>query len=135
MNSIQIEEQMKRAFWDIIDESVSKNDLTLIEKLLIEIIETLNSFIPSRKDIHERIKEDLNKSISWDLQEKLINWIEKFQAPIHDAITKEYRNKIKNDSLKLSEFLKWYYTHLELVHKETWEARHRLVNGESPVPP
>ena len=64
--------------------------------------------------------------------------IEQFQAPIHDSVTKgwrdDYRNA-KNYAEFISVFLDKYYSHTEMVYKETWEARKRIANGESAVPP
>ena len=68
----------------------------------------------------------------------LITWIEKFQSPIDDKLTKTWRENYQTctdyaDFLK--SFFSEYYDHIEKVHKEIWEARKRLVNGESVVPP
>ena len=35
----------------------------------------------------------------------------------------------------ISQFLEEYYNHTEMVYKEVWEARKRISNNESAVPP
>tara|TARA_Y100000816_G_C26065632_1_gene559991 strand:+ start:1012 stop:1428 length:417 start_codon:yes stop_codon:yes gene_type:complete len=116
----QVEQIMKKAFWDIIDEK----DSVHLKKLLNEIKDILCSFVPNRKDIHIDIYKDFESDINWHFQEKLLDWIELFQSPVHDKITRYWRENIKIS--KLSEFLKFYYEHLETVkediikYKETW---------------
>ena len=124
----QIKEQMEKAFWDLLEEetSVARDDYPRAQALLEEIISILCSFVPNRRDIHETINEDLCE-ISWDLQPKLLGWIEKFQAPIHDKTTQNLSERI----FTISEFLKIYYSHLELVHKEVFESRRKLENGKN----
>lgn len=120
---IIMEETIKKVFWEIVDEQ----NVDHIQKLLNEIIEILCSFVPSKKDIHKKIKEELEK-IDWELQLKLINWIEKFQAPVYDVKTSIWK---RNCPEKLSTFLQKYYSHLEIVNKEIFEHRQKLANGES----
>ena len=129
----QIDTQMKKAFWDILeDEAKTCGPFPHIEALLQELIQTLCSFVPSRSDIHEKIKEDLQQPIGFDLQKKLINWIEKFQAPAHDKITKVWKEE---GLVKISKFLERYYDHLQMVHKETFEYRKKLANGQNILKP
>jgi len=125
----QIETQMRQAFWDILeDEAKTQGPFPHIEALLKELIEILCSFVPSRTDIHEKIKEDLEQPIGFDLQQKLIKWIEKFQSPEHDKITKVWKEE---GIVKISKFLNRYYDHLQMVHKEVFEYRKKLANGEN----
>ena len=42
---------------------------------------------------------------------------------------------IKHTSSNWRDFFKQYYEHIEVVYKEVWEARQRLVNGENVIPP
>ena len=124
----QIKEQMEKAFWDLLEEetSVPRDNYPRAQALLEEIISILCSLVPNRKVTHDLIKKDLC-GISWDLQRKLLGWIEKFQAPVHDKTTQDLSKK----NLTISELLKIYYAHLELVHKEVFESRKRLANGEN----
>ena len=121
------EKGSNNSFWDLID----SHDMNHLEILLNEIKEVLCSFVPSRKDIHEKIELDLNKEIGWNLLMSLLKWIEMFQAPVHDNITKTWYDKIKNPSLKLSDFLKFYYNHVQHVYEETFKYRKRIANGEN----
>lgn len=123
----QIEEQFKKAFFDILnDEGPGSYDY--LRKLLTEIIEKLCLFVPSRQDIHQKIQEDLGGEIGWDMQAKLISWIEKFQAPIHDKMTKQWANE---SPIQIGDFLRRYYNHLELVYKEIQEARAAINRGDN----
>jgi hypothetical protein len=125
----QINTQMIKAFWDILeDEAKTQGPFPQIEILLQELIKILCSFVPSRSDIHEKIKEDLQQPIGFDLQKKLINWIEKFQSPEHDKITKIWKEE---GLVKISKFLKRYHDHLQIVHKEVFDYRKKLSNGEN----
>lgn len=123
----QIENVMKKAFFDKIDADASSNEKEHLEKLLEEIRDILKSFVPNRKDVHKLMDKEL-KEVEWDVQEKLIKWIEYFQAPIHDKITKSWKEKIPT---KTSIFLKWYYEHLTMVHEEVYKYRKKLANGEN----
>ena len=123
----QIEEQFKKAFFDILNED-GPDSYDYLRKLLNEIVDKLCLFVPNRLDIHQKIKEDLGEEIGWDIQTKLINWIEKFQAPIHDSMTLRWKNE---EPQPVGDFLKKYYEHIELVYKETQEARAALARGEN----
>ena len=85
-------------------------------------------FVPNRQDIHQKIREDLEGQIGWDIQNKLIIWIEKFQAPVHDRTTGSWKNA---DPIPVGDFLKKYYEHLEITYKETQNAREALARGEN----
>lgn len=122
----QIEQAMKKAFFDKLDQDVSQNNLEHLDILLKEIRDILKSMVPSKTKIHEKIDEELGK-VSWDVQVKLVDWIEKFQAPEHDVVTRQWREKIPTDT---SVFLEWYYTHIQVVHKQVYEYRKKLANGE-----
>jgi len=124
----QLKQQMTKAFWDLLEEetSIPRDNYPRTQVLLEEIIHMLCNFVPNRKDIHEKIKTDL-VGISWELQSKLIGWIEKFQAPIHDKITRGWSKR----NFTISQFLKLYYSHLDVVHKEVSKSRQKLVNGEN----
>ena len=123
----QIEEQFKNAFFDILNED-GADSYDYLRKLLNEIIEKLCLFVPNRKDIHQKIQSDLGGEIGWDVQKKLVNWVEKFQAPVHDSMTTQWKTQ---DPEPIGDFLRKYYDHLELVYKEIQEARDALVRGEN----
>ena len=110
----QIKEQFHKAFFDILDQEGSES-YDHLRSLLNEIADTLCSFVPNRTDIHEKIKEDLSGEIGWDIQPKLLGWIEKFQAPIYDQVTSEWK---KNCPEPIGQFLKKYYAHLEKVNRQ-----------------
>jgi len=123
----QIEEQFKNAFFDILNED-GPESYDYLRNLLNEIIDKLCTFVPNRGDIHQEIKNDLEGEIGWDIQSKLIIWIEKFQSPNHDSITLVWKEK---GLVKVGDFLKEYYAHLELVYTEIQEARAAIGRGEN----
>ena len=103
-----------------------------MEKILEELFTNLCMLVPSRKDIHKRMRDDLFgefEEVSWDTQRKLVEWIEKFQAPVHDRKTREWKKTFPEQDVKL--FLDEYYTHLETVFREVREAREKLNRGEN----
>ena len=70
--------------------------------------------------------------------DRLIHWIEQFQAPIHDQTTNQWREDFKqttNYTEFICQFVVKYKNHTELVYKDTWEARKRIANNESAIPP
>ena len=141
-NTIKI--QMRRAFFDKLAKDFNETppNTNHISKLVSELSDALCKFVPSKTKIHERIKKDLlldNISLNTmpNIVMSLIKWIRMFQAPIHDKKTdlwKKQFTECENCTNFLIEFLKEYYNHLELLHKEVYEARKRLANGESAIP-
>ena len=102
-----------------------------MEAVLEEIFENLCQFVPTRKDIHQQLRNDLftPDGITWDTQVKLVSWIEKFQAPIHDKKTSAWKKSFPQENIE--QFLKDYYEHLEIVYKEVQEAKRRIRAGEN----
>ena len=123
----QIAEQFKKAFFDILNED-GPDSYDYLRKLLSEIIDKLCMFVPNRQDIHEKIREDLDGPIGWDIQSRLIKWIENFQAPVHDAMTRQWTNE---GPQPVGDFLRKYYEHLEKVYKEVQSSREALARGEN----
>ena len=137
--------QCKKAFFDLLKEDLDQDPpkTERIQVLLQEIVDGLCKFVPSKKEIHKKIKQDiLCDEISPDTMSQiimnLINWIEKFQSMYDDRITNEWRSRFKQAtdySQFIIDFLQEYYIHVEKVYKEVWEARQRLINGENIIPP
>jgi hypothetical protein len=123
----QIEDQFKKAFFDILNED-GPESYDYLRKLLSEIIDKLCMFVPNRKDIHDQIKNDLEGQIGWDIQSKLIVWIEKFQSPMHDRTTAKWKD---TGPIPVGDFLKKYYEHLEITYEETQNARSAIARGEN----
>ena len=135
---------IKKAFFDCIYEDLQKSppDVKHLTIIIKELYEALCKFVPSKKTIHQKIKEDLLIELNLNnmsfIINRLIYWIEQFQAPVYDKKTKQWREnfkKSKNYSLFIVEFLKDYLNHLENMYKEVWDARKRLVNNENIIPP
>ena len=147
-NTEKIEEQIKtqytKAFFDMILEDLSQEPSKLdhITSLVKELVDGLCKFIPSRKEAHEKIKEEILLEVNINNMPYiifgLINWIEKFQAPAYDKVTRKWREEFKsctNYNEFIVKFLREYYEHAEKMYKELWEARKRLLNNENIVPP
>lgn len=106
----RIREVYIRAFWDMFDrEPLDKEHLG---RMLEEIKQILYSFVPHRVDIHHMINDDLSGEIDWDTQRKLICWAERFQAPIYDEHTRNWKRTLPQ---KLSVFLRDYHEHLNKI--------------------
>ena len=116
---------------------------TYINQILTTFKEALFKFVPNKQEIHQYIKDDLpletlNTQSIATIVDRLIHWIEQFQAPIHDQITKQWREDFKqttNYTEFICQFVVKYKNHTELVYKDTWEARKRIANNESAIPP
>ena len=136
--------QMKAAFFDKLhaDFKETPPKTEHISVCIKELADGLCKFIPSRLNIHTKIKneiifEEVNIQTMPCIIDGLIKWIELFQAPVYDTKTKKWREDFKNCSDYadfLRDFFKEYYEHIEVVYKEVWEARKRLINGENVVP-
>lgn len=120
---------MERAFWDIVAELNPDH----VAKLIKEIVDALCCLVPSRTDIHEKIRNETLLTPTPDneplIRESITKWVETFQSPVHDRVTRGW------SSLGTVDFLRAVYAHLEVVHREVWEARKRIADGESPIPP
>ena len=140
-----MEKQMREVFYESIRQDLSQDppNTLHVSKLVAELVDGLCKFVPSKTQLHVKIKEDiLSETLDIETMPStifgLINWIEKFQAPIYDTVTNKWRDEFKaTDSLVdfIVKFLHEYYTHVEKMYKETWEARRRLVDNESIIPP
>ena len=114
---------------------------TVYLKQLLEIFrDSLFKFVPSKTEVHQFIKDDLpldtvDTSTITGIVEKLIHWIEQFQAPAQDYITKKWRKDFAITTEYLCQFVVNYANHCEEVYKETWKARMRIANNECVIAP
>jgi len=108
--NIQINENMNKAFFNLIDETVNSNnpDYKWITSLYIEIRDRLSKFLKkdskTYKQLYSEFDENLfHQMISNDVfyKESMINlidntfgWIEKLQAPVRDESTKEAKMRV-----------------------------------------
>ena len=114
-----------------------------IQQILDIFKEALFKFVPNKPDIHQFINDDLpletlDTPTVAAIVDRLIHWIEQFQAPIHDRVTTQWREDFKkttNYTDFICQFVVKYKNHSEMVYKETWDARKRIANHESAVPP
>ena len=140
-----VEKQSRKAFFSLIKEDLQQDPpkTDQIRKIINELIEALCKFVPSRKDYHKQIRsdiaqEDINYNTMPNIVFGLITWIEKFQSPVDDVITRQWKKDFTNTqdcSQFIVNFLEEYYQHSEHVYKAVWLARKRLATGENIVPP
>ena len=140
-----MEKQIREAFYESIRRDLSQDppNTLHVSKLIAELVDGLCKFVPSKTQLHVKIKEDiLSETLDIETMPStifgLINWIEKFQAPVYDTVTNKWRDEFKTTTSTIDfivKFLDEYYVHIEKTYKEVWDARTRLVNNESVVPP
>ena len=140
-----IEFQYKKAFFDSLKDDLNQDPPKTehIQKLILELMNGLCKFVPSKQNIHEKIKQDIiQENITFETMPNiilgLINWIETFQSPNDDKITNKWKQSFKSSTNYtdfIITFLQDYYIHIEKVYKEVWDARKRLIQGENIVPP
>lgn len=114
-----------------------------IRKCIEDLVDALCKFVPNRPDLHAKIRadilvEDVSATTMYQIVSGLVKWIKQFQAPYLDATTDQWLTdfgKAIDYAQFLRDFLEAYYDHLEMVYDEVNSARHRVVNGESAVPP
>ena len=122
--SSQIKEQMRKAFFDLIDQTVNsdKPDYEWNKKLYLEIRDRLSRFLKKDSKNFKKIQEDFDGDFFYqlitndvfdfnsmlNLIENTFYWIKNLQAPLRDQTTEESKNKIlKAEPQKMiSTFLK-----------------------------
>jgi len=140
-----MEEQVREAFFESIRQDLLQEPprTAHISKLIAELVDGLCKFVPSKAQLHAKIKEDiLPETVDIEAMPRivlgLINWIERFQAPVYDTVTNKWRDELQAATRPVDfvvKFLGEYYDHIEKTYKEVWGARKRLVNNESVIPP
>ena len=129
------------------DLSLDPPDLQRVSRMVTELTDGLCKFVPSKKELHEQIRSEIlgedgvTTEKLYSIVTGLIKWIKKFQCPVDDPYVDEWLedflkvDPIAGYSAFIKRFLKEYYDHTEKVYMQTWEARRRLVNRESIIPP
>ena len=122
--SIQIEQQMKNAFFDLIDENVNsdKPDYEWITNLYEELLNRLALFLKKNSNNYKLLQDEFdvelfrqmisNDVFDQDSMLKLVNntfgWIYKLQAPVRDQETDDAKKRVLSSepSKMISTFLK-----------------------------
>lgn len=137
---IQIKEQMRNAFFDLITDTVnSKNpDYEWITRLYVEIRDRLRFFIKKDSSTYRQITDDFDEKLFFQMctndvfdynsMIKLINntfdWIKKLQAPVRDNFLEESKNRVLNAAEPkkiISVFLKEVHECLDIYEKDMFE--------------
>ena len=136
---------IKRAFFDQLHDDFSQDPPSTerVRACISDLADALCKFVPNKPDLHAKIKSDIvcdevSVQTMYHTIAGLTKWMARFQAPFQDCITDKWLSEFKsatNYADFLRDFFEAYYDHIEVVYKEVNEARHRLVNGESAVPP
>lgn len=114
--------------YEHLDSDLAEGRLDRIRETLNLVVSVLCDLVPSRVDIHARISSDCADLDMTQTQTKLIEWIQRFHAPLYDPKTQAW---LKRVPMPISEFLTLYLPHLELVlkqkinHKPTFMASGR----------
>ena len=127
--------QMKKAFFDKLHEDFKQvpPKTNHIKKCIHELVGGLCKFVPTRTQLHEKIREEIiyeeiNIETMPYIVGGLIKWIQQFQSPYHDRVTKQqwaedYKN-CKDYADFLRDFFKQYYEHTEVVYKEVMGSQY-----------
>ncbi len=134
--SSQIKEQMRKAFFDLIDQTVNsdKPDYEWIKRLYIEIRDRLSKYLKKDSKNFKKIQEDFDGDFFYQLItndvfdfnsmlsliENTFYWIKNLQAPARDQITEESKNKILKSEPKkmISTFLKEVHICLDNIDED-----------------
>ena len=113
---------MALSHWQHLDEDVSKGRLDRVQSTLGLVTDALCDLVPCRRDIHARIRADCAVA-DRNTQRKLIEWIQRFQAPIYNAKTAPWLKRARQEPMPISEFLYLYLPHLQLCLRQAREYR------------
>jgi len=140
-----VEKSARTALFTIIRRDLTQDppETESIKSVINQLIDGLTKFVPSKTKVHQQIRaeifqEEINLEAMPSIIFGLIGWIEKFQCPADDEVTRGWRNrfqKAENYTEFIIAFLEEYYDHSEKVYLEVWEARKRLLEGENVIPP
>jgi len=134
--SLQIKEQMRKSFFDLIDQTVNsdKPDYDWIKRLYIEIRDRLSRYLKKESKNFKKIQEDFDIDFFYQLItndvfdfnsmlsliENTFYWIKTLQAPVRDKSTEDSKNKIlKSEPQKMiSTFLKEVHVCLDNLDED-----------------
>jgi len=142
--SIQIKDQMKNAFFDLIDENVNsdKPDYDWITNLYEELLNRLSLFLKKDSNNYKLLQDEFDvelfrQMISNDVFDqvsmlKLVNntfgWIQKLQAPARDEETNNAKNRVLSSepSKMISTFLKEIHICIDNIETDIIEFYKKL---------
>lgn len=133
---IQIKEQMKKSFFDLIDTTVNseKPDFQWITNLYIEIRDRLSKYLKKEGKTFKQLQDDFDielfkQMIEMDVFDltsmlKLVNntfdWIFRLQAPFRDEETQNSKNKVLSSepNKMISTFIKEVHICLDNIDED-----------------
>jgi hypothetical protein len=117
---------------------------TELHRYLEMLADALCRFVPSKVAMHERIRADIlgHSDVLGALDPiaaALVKWIKCFHAPADDAKADALLGALRDPAPPLAQkvlrFLPAYCAHAETTYLEVWQARRRLIEGGSVIPP
>lgn len=100
-----------------------------IQKVIQSVYERLCSFIPHRPDLHDKMFEEFKSiGVDWSIQSKIIEWVEKLQAPIYDQVTQQWKKYLPQE---LDVFVKRLQEHLDNIERGIRKHRDNLFASAS----
>lgn len=138
MNALQtqISNQFKKAFDDLLEKKLVEKDFEWVARLYVEIRERLCNLIPRRKDLHEKIREEMDATIFVQMLENdmfkieqilnLINyvfgWFEKLQSPHRDDATEKRKQELyvflRKPNCTLASFVPFFIKKMHIIIDE-----------------
>lgn len=119
--------------WAFLDADVAAGRLDRVREVLGMVAAALCDLVPSRTDIHALIEADLQQGLeegSEALQTRLVAWVERFQAPIYDAVTARWRRDLPMPS---AAFLDAYLPHLRTCLRQREAHIAQMRSGTLPM--
>lgn len=110
-----MEEQLKKAFSDIVDQG----DHAYLKVLTEEVTDRLCALVPNRTDIHKIIKED-TQHIDHTTIPNILKWTKCMQAPIYDPKIDTWPR-----DQKISEFIFAIHEHIDTIERDIQKERER----------
>jgi hypothetical protein len=142
----QINEQMRKAFFDLIDENINSDnpDCLWLSSLFSEIKLRLLNIVNKNGKIYKKIDGDFdvelfrqmieNKVFNYDSVLKLIHnsfyWVDQLQAPIRDEYTIKARQRILDSepTKMISTFLKELHICIDYIYDDIISYNERIKN-------
>ena len=148
-----VEQTVRRAFWDVVEENINNNNFEQIGFLLTDIKKFFHTFLPNREDmrtdIDEHIDEELvvqmlsNGSFGGDeivsMMLFIIGYLERLQAPSEDEDTRLFKENVMSQLQRgeqLSKTLRYFFT---TVFEKLEKIKHTILliggsNGQNVQP-
>ena len=96
--------------WRFLDEDVASGRWDRLEVVHARLLDAICAMVPSRTDLQDRIRARCADVRAWQIQATLVDVMERFQAPIYDQRTAQWRRRLP---MLVSEFLALFVPHVQ----------------------